>query len=103
MEKKKLVITFSGGRTSGYMLWWLHNEWQDRDNWEKIVIFTNTGKEAEGTLFFVDECAAEWGIDIIWLEGYPRDIGKGYSVQHKIVTYETASRKGEPFEALIKK
>jgi 3'-phosphoadenosine 5'-phosphosulfate sulfotransferase (PAPS reductase)/FAD synthetase len=103
MEKKKLVITFSGGRTSGYMLWWMYNEWPDRDNWDKIAIFTNTGKEAEGTLFFVDECAAEWGIDIIWLEGYPSEIGKGYSVKHKIVSYERASRKGEPFEALIKK
>lgn len=99
--KNKLLITFSGGRTSAYMAWYLHNEWEDRDNWEKIVVFANTGKEAEGTLFFVDECAQEWGIDIKWIEGYPSDKGKGWSVNHKLVNYETASRNGEPFEAMI--
>jgi hypothetical protein len=101
--KNKLLITFSGGRTSAYMTWWLFNEWEDRDNWDKLVVFANTGKETEGTLFFVDECANEWNIDIKWIEGYPSEIGKGWSVNHKLVTYETASRNGEPFEAMIKK
>jgi len=101
--KKKLLITFSGGRTSAYMTWFLHNEWEDRDNWDKIVVFANTGKEHKNTLFFVDECANEWNIDIKWIEGYPSNIGKGWSVNHKIVNYETASRNGEPFEEMIKR
>jgi hypothetical protein len=101
--KNKLLITFSGGRTSAYMAWFLHHEWEDRDNWDKIVVFANTGKEAEGTLFFVDECANEWDIDIKWIESYPSEKGKGWGVNHKLVTYETASRNGEPFEAMIKK
>ena len=101
--KNKLLITFSGGRTSAYMTWYLFNEWEDRNNWDKIVVFANTGKESESTLFFVDECANEWNIDIKWIEGYPSAKGKGWSVNHKLVTYETASRKGEPFEAMISK
>jgi hypothetical protein len=101
--KDKLLITFSGGRTSAYMTWWLFNEWKDRDNWDKLVVFANTGKESEGTLFFVDECANEWNIDIKWIEGYPSENGKGWSVNHELVNYETASRNGEPFEAMIKK
>lgn len=85
------------------MLWWIMNEWPDRHNWEIIVVFANTGKEVEGTLFFVDECAQEWNIPIVWVEGYSSAEGAGWSVDLKIVDYKTAARKGEPFEAMIKR
>jgi hypothetical protein len=105
--KEKLLISFSGGRTSAYMTYWLLNEWEKRKNYEIIVTFANTGKEAEETLFFVDECANEWGIEIIWLEAKFKDENgitysdKGWKVNHKVVNYETASRNGEPFEEMI--
>lgn len=99
--KKRLLISFSGGKTSAYMLWWLFNVWKERADWEMVAVFANTGKEAEGTLRFVDDCANEWGIPVVWVESYPKPVGKGWGVVHKVVSFESASRNGEPFEAMI--
>lgn len=87
-------ISFSGGRTSAYMLWRVlqsNNGLPD----EAKVIFANTGKEDEATLRFVDRCSKEWGVPITWLEY--RD-----GAEFSIVSFETASRSGEPFEAVIR-
>jgi hypothetical protein len=105
--KKRLVISFSGGRTSAYMLWWLITMWEDRHSWEIVVTFANTGKEQEGTLKFVQECSNNFNVGIIWLEAMHRDDNgimfskKGWKVKHRIVDYNTASRNGEPFEEMI--
>ena len=89
-------ISFSGGRTSAYMLWRVlqSNGGLPAD---AHVIFANTGKEEEATLCFVRECGAWWGIPITWVEYRPD--GEGFEV----VDFDTASRKGEPFDALIKR
>ena len=49
-------ISFSGGRTSAYMLWRVlqSNGGLPAD---ALVLFCNTGKEDEATLDFVRECA----------------------------------------------
>jgi 3'-phosphoadenosine 5'-phosphosulfate sulfotransferase (PAPS reductase)/FAD synthetase len=90
------VISFSGGRTSAYMLWRIlqsNNGLPD----EAIVTFANTGKEEEATLEFVRDCEKNWNVPITWLE-YTFDDPKW-----KLIDFETASRNGEPFEALITK
>lgn len=94
----KTVLSFSGGRTSAYMLFMvlLHNTPEDIAKY-LLVIFANTGKEHPATLEFVKACAEHWGVPIIWLEY--RDDEKGFAV----VDLASASRQGEPFEALIRK
>ena len=91
------IISFSGGRTSGYMLWKCLEAHNGKLPDDAKVCFANTGKEDEATLKFVNDCAVNWNVDIIWLEF--RDNEQKFEV----VTYETASRNGEPFEALIDK
>lgn len=92
-------ISFSGGRTSAYMLWRVLQSNGGKLPEDAIVCFANTGKEEEATLKFVNDCSVNWGVPIVWLE-YSLIDGKPVS---KVVTYETASRNGEPFELLIKK
>jgi len=89
-------ISFSGGRTSAYMLWRvLQSNGGLPDNCE--VTFANTGKEDESTLEFVQECGGRWQVPITWLE-YRSD-ERGFAV----VDFDSASRNGEPFEAIIRK
>lgn len=91
------VISFSGGRTSAYMLWKVLEAHGGKLPPEAIVCFANTGKEEEATLKFVHDCSMSWGVPIVWLEY--RKIKPFY----ELVTYEIASRNGEPFEQLIDK
>ncbi|NBW23571.1 MAG: Nin-like protein [Caulobacteraceae bacterium] len=90
------VISFSGGRTSAYMLWRVLQE-NDGMPDEAIVCFANTGKEEEATLEFVRDCEKNWGVEIHWLEY------QNAEPAFKRVTFETASRNGEPFEEIIKR
>jgi 3'-phosphoadenosine 5'-phosphosulfate sulfotransferase (PAPS reductase)/FAD synthetase len=90
------VISFSGGRTSAYMLWRVLQSNGGLPD-ECLVVFANTGKEEEATLEFIKDCESNWGIKVYWVERVFDD--KGF----KLVDFDTASRDGEPFEALIRK
>lgn len=99
-KDKVLIISFSGGRTSGYMT---HELLKQKDQWKDIiVIFANTGQEHEKTLEFINKCDENFGFNTIWIEA---DINKqkGKGTRAKVVNFKTASRKGEPFEQMIAK
>ena len=98
--KKKLLISFSGGRTSAFMTQWLLINKQHV--YDMIVVFANTGREREETLAFIQQCDERFGMNLVWIESVPiYERGKG--VTARIVDHATASRNGEPFEAFIKK
>jgi 3'-phosphoadenosine 5'-phosphosulfate sulfotransferase (PAPS reductase)/FAD synthetase len=61
------VISFSGGRTSAYMLWRVLQSNNGLPS-DAMVIFANTGKEEEATLKFVNDCSVNWNVPITWLE-----------------------------------
>lgn len=90
------VVSFSGGRTSAYMLHRLLMAHGGKLPAGCEVVFANTGKESEETLRFVQDCADRWDVPIVWVE-YRSD-GKGWAQ----VDFASASRNGEPFEALIR-
>ena len=93
------LISFSGGRTSGFMLYKILEAYNFKLPNDIHVVFANTGKECEETLEFINECDIKWGANVVWLEHYFGPERPKHRT--KQITFETASRNGEPFEALI--
>ena len=91
-------ISFSGGRTSAYMLYKVLEAHNMSLPSEAKIIFCNTGKEENATLDFINQCSKEWNVEITWLEFA---VVNGEKIS-KVVNYDTASRNGEPFETVIK-
>jgi 3'-phosphoadenosine 5'-phosphosulfate sulfotransferase (PAPS reductase)/FAD synthetase len=87
------VVSFSGGRTSGFMLRQVLDAHGGVLPEDVRIVFANTGLEHAGTLEFVRDTEERWGHRVWWVE-YRRG---GYAV----VDFASASRKGEPYEALL--
>ena len=93
------VVSFSGGRTSAYMLWRILQAHGGVLPDDVVCCFSNTGREMPATLDFVRDCGAAWGgTRIHWLE-YRWSPG-GPSVVEG--SHNSASRDGEPFEELLR-
>lgn len=98
--KPRLFISFSGGKTSGVMT---HKCLEHlSDAFQIIVGFANTALEDEKTLRFIHNCDVNFGFKTVWLEAVVNP-ERGEGTTHRVVCYETASRHGEPFEAVIQK
>lgn len=93
------IISFSGGRTSAYMLWRILQAHGGTLPPGVHVVFANTGPEMPATLDFVRDCETHWGVPIVWLE-YCRDPATR-RIRAEVVGHNSASRAGEPFEAML--
>jgi len=103
------IISFSGGRTSAFML----NKILQAHNGvlpdSCHVVFANTGKEMPQTLDFIEDCSNNWDVEIVWLElseiikdGYkPTPNSRDWIFKYKITNKQECSKNGEPFELLI--
>ncbi len=99
------VISFSGGRTSAFMLYQILDCYSGQLPDDLEVVFCNTGKELPETLNFVQRFSDEFGVTIVWLECRARPGGEGenkYVYETVQTDFERASRNGEPFESLIR-
>ena len=100
MEAKNLyVVLFSGGRTSAFLSKYIKENPKYKNS---IFVFMNTGKEREETLQFADKCDKEFSLNLVYLEALVND-EKGKGTTYSIVDFKTASRNGQPFEAMLKK
>jgi 3'-phosphoadenosine 5'-phosphosulfate sulfotransferase (PAPS reductase)/FAD synthetase len=119
------VVSFSGGRTSAYMLRRILDAHDGKLPSDVHVMFANTGKERPETLDFVRDCQVNWDVDVEWLEYRRTNLPVYRSADRAaaatraravsgrvaseageergftIVDYGTAARNGEPFENLI--
>ena len=93
------TLSVSGGRTSSYMLRRILDAHDGELPEDVIVLFANTGKEMPQTLDFVQECSERWNVPITWLEYRDADAPAD---RWRVVDHASASRNGEPFEAVIR-
>jgi len=92
------VVSFSGGRTSAFMLRNILDAYGGSLPAQGHVVFANTGKEHPATLDFIKEIETRWSVPIQWVE---RDFKNEAGV--RLVNFDTASKNGEPFGDLITK
>lgn len=94
--------SFSGGRTSAYMLWRALEAYGGRLPSDHVVVMANTGREDPRTLKFASQVSSNFGVDVVLVEAVTRHNQRASS-GHRVVTLLDHSRDGEPFEQMIRK
>jgi len=97
-----LLVSFSGGETSAFMAQWLKNHYKEYGYENIVFVFANTGLENEQTLEFIYQCDKKFQLDVKWVEA-DVNFGERKGTGFYRTDFDYASRKGEPFEAIIKK
>lgn len=92
--KRKHIASFSGGRSSGYMVCKLLEEGKPLDH----IIFCNTGMETPETYEFIEACNEQlFDGRLVCLEFCGTENGRGY----KRVSVEQLDKEGKPFKEMI--
>lgn len=97
MNKEKIVVAFSGGRTSAFMCWWL-KEYMGH-LYDFIFVYANTGLEHEKTLEFVDKVDKFLNLNLVWIEA---SINNGDNASYNIVDFNNACRNNRLFKDMCK-
>jgi 3'-phosphoadenosine 5'-phosphosulfate sulfotransferase (PAPS reductase)/FAD synthetase len=89
-----LVVSFSGGSTSAFMLSKIIEAWEGILPHNIVPVFANTGIEHEKTYDFINDYQIHMGIKIRWVEYVSKR-------NFKEVDYLNSSRNGKPFDDVI--
>lgn len=93
-----VLLSISGGRTSGYLLRMILNAYNGVLPPLVHPVFTNTARELSETYDFLADMQRHWSTNITWIER-DFDAPEGF----RVVSHNSASRNGEPFAAVIQK
>lgn len=96
IREKKKVISFSGGRTSAYLVHLFKN---DPD---AHFVFMDTGAEHPATYQFIKDIVNHWGIDLVCLRTVVNpEMNKG--VNYKIIQIDELKQDLGPWKEMLKK
>lgn len=88
--RKTVLVSVSGGRTSGYMARWVQQnpekvaEHIGADEVELVFVFANTGMEHPDTLRFLQDLDQHFQLGLVWLEGVTQ-FGQRVATKHRVV------------------
>ncbi len=75
----KHVVSFSGGRTSAYLVHLMEQK-RINDGWDVEYIFMDTSAEHPKTYEFIKKCVDHFGINLTCLQAdFNQPVGKGHS------------------------
>lgn len=89
------IVSFSGGRTSGYLLHQVIRAHGGTLPDDVIPVFANTGREHPATYTFVQTIMDRWNVPVHWVEYIPEK-----PLVRRVMPHE-ADRDGKVFESLI--
>lgn len=100
--EKEIVVCFSGGKSSAYMVFLLENH-EFYKQTKKHYVFANTGREYHATLSFIYHFQKMMGIDLKVIESKPYHDERKSSGYNLLRSVADADTEGKPFEDMVKK
>lgn len=102
MGKRRILVSFSMGRTSGYLAKYMHDKYANDRDVELAFVTANTSRENPESLAFGAAVSREFNIGITLVEA---QINPGHrkATTHRVVSWDRADTEGGVFEAMIAK
>ena len=95
------LVSFSGGRTSAYLVWLMEQK-RKNEGWYVAYVFMDTGAEHPATYQFIRDIVNHWGIDLTCLRvRYNPNLGTGNS--YDVVSVNDIGPDLAPWKGMVNK